>query len=99
MVIAHFVKIHLHAKIGPGYFRAKGFGHARHFSWYDDEESPALILKLWHGRGQKGQDLVQLGVDGAGAAGYAYRLEGIRIQLVAKGGAAPGSTEKHFQQK
>ena len=32
----------------------------------------------------------------AGTSGYSYRLEGIQIKLVAKGGAAPGSTENAF---
>ena len=35
----------------------------------------------------------------AGTAGYAKRLEGIEIKLVAKGGAAPGSTDNHFREK
>ena len=35
----------------------------------------------------------------AGTAGYSRRLEGIRIVLVAKNGAAPGSTENCFMQK
>jgi len=35
--------------------------------------------------------------ENAGSAGYSYRLEGIQIQLVAKGGAAPGSTEDSFK--
>jgi len=35
----------------------------------------------------------------AGSAGYSYRLEGIQIVLVAKGGAAPGSTDNAFYQK
>ena len=35
----------------------------------------------------------------AGSAGYSYRLEGIQIVLVAKGGAAPGDTASHFVQK
>lgn len=35
----------------------------------------------------------------AGTAGYGRRLEGIKIVLVAKGGAAPGSTENCFLKK
>ena len=33
-----------------------------------------------------------------GTAGVAYRLEGIQIKLVPKGGAAPGSTSNSFKQ-
>ena len=33
-----------------------------------------------------------------GTAGFAYRLEGIQIKLVPKGGAAPGSTSNSFKQ-
>ena len=33
----------------------------------------------------------------AGTSGYSYRLEGIQIQLVAKGSAAPGSTEGSYR--
>ena len=33
----------------------------------------------------------------AGTAGYSYRLEAIQIKLVAKGGAAPGSTATPFK--
>jgi len=33
----------------------------------------------------------------AGSAGYAYRLEAIEIRLVAKGSAAPGSTDNSFR--
>jgi len=33
----------------------------------------------------------------AGTEAYAYRLEAIQIQLVAKGGAAPGSTDNAFR--
>lgn len=35
--------------------------------------------------------------ESAGTAGYSYRLEGIRIKIVPVGLAAPGSTEKAFQ--
>jgi uncharacterized protein YjdB len=35
----------------------------------------------------------------AGSEGYAYRLEGIKIQLVPKGGEAPGKTEGAFNKK
>ncbi len=35
----------------------------------------------------------------AGTAGYSRRLEGIRIVLVAKNGAAPGSTANCFIEK
>ena len=37
--------------------------------------------------------------ESAGSAGYGYRLEGIQIVLVAKGGSAPGSTANSFHQK
>ena len=36
--------------------------------------------------------------ESAGTAGYSYRLEGIEIKLVVKGGAAPGPTGNAFQQ-
>jgi uncharacterized protein YjdB len=35
----------------------------------------------------------------AGTAGYSYRLEGIQIRLVPKGGASPGSTANTFRAK
>ena len=35
----------------------------------------------------------------AGSAGFAYRLEGINIVLVPKGGAAPGPTAGSFVQR
>jgi uncharacterized protein YjdB len=35
----------------------------------------------------------------SGTAGFGYRLEGIEIVLVAKGGPAPGSTDRAFVQK
>ncbi|MBC3890002.1 hypothetical protein GH810_17020, partial [Acetobacterium paludosum] len=34
--------------------------------------------------------------ESAGTAGFAYRLEGIRIMVVPKGTAAPGSTDQAF---
>ena len=37
--------------------------------------------------------------ESAGTAGYSYRLEGIQIVLVPKGGNAPGSTSKHYYNK
>lgn len=37
--------------------------------------------------------------ESAGTAGFAYRLEAIRIVLVPKGGPAPGSTANHFVQR
>ena len=37
--------------------------------------------------------------ESAGTAGYAYRLEGIQVVLVSKGGNAPGSTLTPFHQK
>ena len=35
----------------------------------------------------------------AGSEGYAYRLEGIQVKLVPKGGAAPGSTANAFRKR
>ena len=35
----------------------------------------------------------------AGTAGYSYRLEGLEIVLVEKGGKAPGKTADCFRQK
>ena len=35
----------------------------------------------------------------AGSSGYSYRLEAIQIKLVAKGGAAPGSTANRFRSR
>jgi len=43
----------------------------------------------WMGWAKNGQS--------AGTAGYSYRLEAIQIQLVAKNGAAPGSTATPFK--
>ena len=37
--------------------------------------------------------------ESAGSAGFAYRLEGIEIRLVPKGGSAPGSTYGAFRQR
>ena len=37
--------------------------------------------------------------DPAGTEGFSRRLEAIKIVLVPKGGAAPGSTENAFQKK
>lgn len=37
--------------------------------------------------------------ESAGTAGYSYRLEGIQIKLVKKGGAAPGSTANTYKEK
>jgi len=42
----------------------------------------------WMGWAKNGQQ--------SGSAGFAYRLEGIQIVLVAKDGAAPGSTSNYF---
>ena len=42
----------------------------------------------WLGWAENGQS--------AGTEGYSYRVEAIQIILVAKGGAAPGTTENHF---
>lgn len=37
--------------------------------------------------------------ESAGSSGYAYRLEAIEVQLVEKGGAAPGSVENAYYAK
>lgn len=37
--------------------------------------------------------------ESAGTAGFGYRLEGIRIELVPAGSAAPGSTDKAFVER
>jgi len=34
--------------------------------------------------------------DSSGTAGFGYRLEGIRIQIVPKGSSAPGPTNNTF---
>ncbi len=45
----------------------------------------------WMGWAQNGQS--------SGTAGFGYRLEGIRIVILPKGSAAPGSTDRAFNEK